>query len=165
MLRLPSNQREYDTYWSGDPAFVQPVKNENGEIDPDVAAEHAAKVKRATQTGDWSELRIDGQEPTKFVMQPISGKQWRYLVDESTRTDEHRMGTAVFWSYIFRCACTSIKNLGMTVNDKPVRDKDHPYLGPIAPQDMPDVLDKIDGAIVTELAAAALERAQNLDPL
>ena len=156
MLRLPSNQKEYDEYWSGDPAFIQPADSDDARI------EHAAKIKRARETGDWSSLLIDGQQPTKFVMQPIDGDQWRWLVDESTRDDEHKMGPAVFWQLMFRCACVSVKNLGVQVNDKPVR---HPKLGAIAPIDIPNLLDKIDASIVTELAGAAFERARNLNPL
>lgn len=168
MIRPPSNQKPYDEYWSGDPAFVQPPQKPTDESDEArrkyVAdlAEHAAKLKRARQTGDWSPLLIEGQQPTKFVMQPIRGAQWRWLVDESTREDEHRMGPAQFWSLMFRCACVSVKNLGVDLPDKPVRHKD---LGLIAPADIPNALDTIDAAIVTELADAAFARAQNLDPL
>ena len=156
MLRLPSNNKAYDTYWSGDPAFIQPDDTDESRAD------HAAKVKRADETGDWSPLLIDGQEPTKFVMQPIKGDQWRWLVDESTREDEHKLGPAKFWSLMFRCACVSVKNLGITVPDKPVR---HPDLGMIAPVDIPNTLDTIDSSIVVELASRAFARAQNLNPL
>lgn len=157
MIRPPSNQKPYDEYWSGDPAFVQPDAN-----DPASVEEHACRVKRARETGDWTPLLIEGQEPTKFVMQPIKGDQWRWLVDESTREDEHRMGPAKFWSLMFRCACVSVKNLGIQLPDKPVR---HPDLGMIAPVDIPNTLDSIDASIVTELAGAAFERARALNPL
>lgn len=168
MLRLPSNQRDYDDYWSGDPAFIQPSPLPDNPTDEQTAEwkkafeEHAAKIKRARETGDWSPLLIEGQQPTKFVMQQIRGDQWRYLVDESTREDEHRMGPATFWQLMFRCACVSVKNLGIDVNDKPVKHRD---LGLIAPADIPNLLDKIDASIVTELAGAAFERARNLNPL
>lgn len=156
MLRLPSNQREYDEYWSGDPAFHQPADSDEAR------AEHAAKIKRARETGDWSPLLIDGETPTKFVMRPIKGDQWRWLVDEATREDEHRMGPALFNQLMFRCAVVSVKNLGMKVNEDQVR---HKKLGMIAPKDIPDVLDSIDASIVTELAGVAFERARNINPL
>jgi hypothetical protein len=157
MLRLPSNQREYDDYWSGDPAFHQPDKNDEAAV-----KEHAEKVRRARQTGDWSSLLIEGETPTKFIMRPIKGHQWRWLIDESQRQDEHKMGGGLFMQLMFRCACVSVKNLGIPVNEKQVK---HPDLGMIAPVDIPDTLDAIDSAIVTELADAAFARAQNLDPL
>lgn len=158
MLRLPSNQKEYDTYWSGDPAFHQPAADASEED----RAEHAAKVKRAQETGDWSPLLIEGETPTKFVMRPIDGNQWRWLVDESSRDDQFKMGAAIFWSLMFRCAIVRVVNLGMKVSDTPVK---HAKLGMIAPQDIPNLLDTIDASIVTELAGAAFERARNLNPL
>ena len=158
MLRLPSNQRQYDTYWSGDPAFVQLAADATDEQ----RAEHVAKIKRAHETGDWSALLIEGAQPTKFVMQPIKGDQWRWLVDESTRDDQYRMGPAQFWQLMFRCACVRVVNLGVELPDKPVG---HKKLGLIAPIEIPNMLDTIDASIVTELAGAAFERARNLNPL
>jgi hypothetical protein len=172
MLRLPSVQDQYEDYWSGDPALVQPPQHPGEKASPEDIAkwesairEHADKIRRARQTGDWSDLIRPGETPTKFVMRQVDGEQWRYLLDESAREDEHQMGQAKFWHYMFRCAVVSVKNLGKTVNEKQVKDKRHPALGLIAPADIPNLLDQIDGSIVTELAQVAYVKARGLDPL
>src|SRR5262249_51474432 len=68
ILRSTSLLREYDDVFSGDPSFVQP-----GDT-PEAKKEHAAKVKRARETGDWSALQMTGaQQPTKFKLRPLPG--------------------------------------------------------------------------------------------
>lgn len=169
MLRLPSIQKEYDDYWSGDPAFVQPPKEPGKEASDEArakwkeaVAEHLAKIKRARETGDWSSLLIEGEQPTKFIMKPLKGQQLRFLIDEHMRADQFRIGDAQLSSLVFRCAFSAVKNLGVAYNDKPVR---HPDLGLIASSDVTDMLDQIDQSIVAELASVAFEKAQNLNPL
>ncbi len=158
MIRPPSVQKPYDEFYSGDPAFVQPPKDASEAALKD----YAAKVKRARDTGDWSPLLIEGVQPTRFVMQVIKGDQWRWLLDQSSRDDEFKIGPAEFWHLMFRCALVEVANLGAEVNSKPVK---HRHLGAIAPVDVPNLLDTFDAAIVTELASAAFERSRTLNPL
>lgn len=126
---------------------------------------YRATLRRCHQTGDWTTLIIEGQTPTKFVMRPIDGDQWRYLLDEAAREDEHKMGVAMFWHYMFRCSVVAVKNLGTDLPTKPVKDRDHPALGLIAPSDIPNYLDRIDASIVAELGQLAYMKARDLDPL
>lgn len=157
MLQLPSVQGEYADYWSGDPAFHQPDSNDEESV-----REHADKVRRARETGDWSPLLIEGQVPTKFVMKPLKGRQLRWLIDQSSRNDEYRIGNAQLGALVFRCAFVSAKDLDLSVADRHIK---HPELGKIASADVTDVLDRIDQSIVIEIAAHVYEKALNLNPL
>ena len=90
MLRLPSNQRPYDAFYSRDPAFVQPPElAAGGELDEDVVKAHktaleahAERIRIARETGDWKPLLAgDELEPTRFTLQPISGDTFRKIAD------------------------------------------------------------------------------------
>lgn len=160
MLRLPSVQGQYDTYWSGDPVFTQP-----DETDECALRGHADKLKRAHETGDWAPLLKDGEvleHASKFVMQPLKGRQLRWLIDQTRRNDEHQIGNAQLGSLVFRCAFVSVKDLDLDRKEKSFK---HPDLGTIASSDVTDVLDRIDQGIVVELAAHAFQKAQALNPL
>jgi hypothetical protein len=142
LARLPSVQQPYDDYYSGDPAFEQPV-------DP-------VKLERARETGDWSPLLIEGKAPTKFVMKPLSGDLKRKLHD---RMKAGTIGLAETMSIAFRAAVVSIENFSAPF--QPVTFADY---GKVAPVDVTNDLDAIDLAIVNELGSEALNRAGGLSP-
>ena len=143
MIRPPSNQSHYDEFWSGDPAFVQPANQE--------------AVRRARETGDWRELLIDGQVPTKFVLQPLKGHQHRWIADQAA---SRAIGPAQAHQLAFRCALVDVVNFG----DVKVKKTNHAALGQIATTDIPDVLDSITTEIVSEIGDLIFARAQGLSP-
>lgn len=132
------------------------------DADAKAVKEHAAKVKRCRETGDWSGLLIQGATPTKFVMRPIAGSQLRWLTDQLGRTDEFRIGLGVALALLFRCAFVDVHNLGIEVDAKTSQHRD---LGSIASVKVTNLLDSIDASIVAEIADAAFERARDLNPL
>lgn len=157
-VRAPSNQKPYDEFWSGDPAFVQP-----DPTDIPATREHYAKVKRARDTGEWNELLVPGKTPTKFVMQPLKGEQIRWIYDRNNCSDaEKEMGNAVSLALCFRCAIVEIHNLGI---DYTLKFVEHPHLGKIADADVVNLLDTANQTIVTELGLLASMRARELSPL
>jgi hypothetical protein len=158
-IRLPSYQKPRDDFWSGDPAFTKP----NMDDDEAVAA-HIAKIKRARDTGDWNEILIPGKIPTKFVMQPIKGEQWRWIYDRNRCSDaEKEMGDAVSLAFCFRCSVVEIANTG--IDGFKLEFVDHPHLGRIASADIVNMLDASDRSIVTELGLVASMKARDISPL
>lgn len=159
MLRLPSNQNQYDDYWSGDPAFTQPDPD-----DPESVADHAAKVKRARETGDWSPLIKPGQQPTKFIMRQLRSTQTNRIGDQYRRADEKKIGDLTLMELIFRCALVKVVDSGIKAIDE-FKHVTHPELGQIVPDKVINALGEISDSIVQELAGAAIDRKQNLNPL
>ena len=155
MLRLPSNQRQYDEYWSGDPAFVQPDDTDESR------AEHTTKVKRARETGDWSPLVIEGQRPTLFVMRQVRSTQKNWIGDQYRR---EKIGDLVLLELFFRCALVKIVDSGIKTLDE-FKHANHPELGPICPDKVIDTLGEINPSLVSELASASIEKVRNLNPL
>jgi hypothetical protein len=143
MIRPPSNQTSYDEFWSGDPAFVQPA-------DPE-------KFKRARETGDWAGVLLEGSQPTKFVMQPLRGSQHRWIADQVAAG---AIGAAQAHQLAFRCALQEVANFG----DVAVKRTMHDKLGQIATSEIPDLLDAITTAIVSEIGDRVFARAQGLSP-
>lgn len=156
--RPASNQREYDEFWSGDPAIVQLPADATDEQ----RKEHAEKLKRARETSDWTGVVVPGSTPTKFVLRQIKGSQFRWIVDQCQRTDMYRIGPAEMAQLIFRCAFVKVVSLGVPISDKQVR---HQELGLIAHEDVTNTLDEIHVGIVTELADLAFDKANRLNPL
>jgi hypothetical protein len=155
MLRLPSAQKTYDDFYSGDPALVQ--------LGADASkAQHEERVRKlaiARKTGDWSEFRIEGQLPTKFGMRLIGSEPLRKLRD----LHEKDGLTNVWAALCFRCALVDVTNLGDFSVRRSIVDR-YPELGAIATEDVCTVLDGIDPDIVNELGVAAFVRSSQRDP-
>lgn len=143
MIRPPSNQTSYDEFWSGDPAFAQPPDQE--------------KHKRARETGDYSAVLLEGAMPTKFVMAPLKGSQHRWIADQVAAG---AIGAAQAHQLAFRCALQEVVNFG----DVTVKKTMHEKLGQIATSEVPDLLDAISTAIVSEIGDRVFARAQGLSP-
>lgn len=153
--RLPSLQRQYDEYWSEDPAFVQPPEDATGEQ----RKEHANRVRIARETGDWSPLVAQNAQPTKFVMRPLKGALARKLLDD---INFGRVGSAVLASIAFRAALVTIEN-GPT-HWPAVSQVNHPDYGPLVAQEVADAIDGEDLAIIGELGGVILNRARGPSP-
>lgn len=152
-LRPPSNLREYDDFYSGDPAIVQLA---DGATD-DEKKEHARRLEVARETGDWSPILVDGQQPTKFVLKVLTGDVHRKLMDDYSGG---RFGLSALMQVAFRIALKGVVNCGdVTVNHQ----QDVRY-GKLAKADVTDALDAIDPAIVNELGGEVLRRAREPAP-
>jgi hypothetical protein len=163
ITRPPSAQRPYETYYSGDPAFVQPPKapaddasDEAKKEYTDALEQHGAKVKSARDTGNWQALIVEGQSPTKFVMAQVDRGVWRELADRMILPpDSHRrVGIVTLRALAFRLA---IKSIGGW--DKFERLPDPSWDNwTMAPEDIVAELDAIDAGIVNEIGTDVLER-------
>lgn len=169
MLRLPSLQREYDEYYSGDPAFVQPPPMPpEGASPADIAlviqlrVEHAHRITVARDTGDWSPLMIEGETPTRFVMRPLVGELYRNLRD---LFKDRTVGVEISNHVVFRAALRRVHGLGdLKVELELHENPELEMLGKIAGPAIPNALDAIDRAIVNELAVAAFEKGGRSSP-
>lgn len=153
VIRPPSNIRSYDDFFSGDPALVQLAD----DATEDEKKAHANKLRVARETGDWAEILVEGQQPTRFEMQTLKGAQFRRIVDDLM---SKRIGSAEANQLAFLCAIKSVVNLGdvkvTTINDE--------RLGTIAKVDVANALDAITPDIVNELGGQAIRRAQAAPP-
>lgn len=160
LVRPPSNQNLRDDYFSGDPAFEQaPEKPAEGQTEEAYKKElkaYAEKLERARETGDWSELLIEGKQPTKFVMKQISGDVLRKISD---RTQAGDIGAAQGQALAFRCAISSIENFDFKVEHATFAD-----YGKIATVEVANVLDGITTHIVSELGLEAMRRSKGVSP-
>lgn len=159
-IRPSSLQRQYDEYWSGDPAFVQP----NPKATEAELVEHGRRWRVARQTGNVAELLVDPQaKPTKFVLRPLPGSVFRRLAD---LVAGGKIGNAEVASLAFRAALVDVVNGGDECPKIELRpDRDHPELGKIAPLAVADYFDEIDKSIVGELSNLIQARAVAVDPL
>lgn len=158
MIRPPSAQKPYDDFWSGDPAFTQLPP----DATPEQIQERKAAVLRARETGDWSALRIEGREPTKFVMKPLRGEFYRQLIDYVAIG---RVGAGMSAHYAFRAGIVEIPEMPQWDGaPKKIRRTAIEGLGEMAMSDVADYLDGIDLTIITELGGELIRRAREVSP-
>ena len=160
MIRPPSLQRNYDTFYSGDESFTQLVRG-----DMDDAAWAAAVKERirvigvCRETGDWSQMLSGKGEPSKFTLRQVPGDVFRALVDGWVGK---RYGAAEFNQLMFRAAIVSVTNIGDAKVEQGVDDH-YPQLGKIATTAITNLLDGTgDMAIVNEIASVIRDRQQAL---
>lgn len=153
MIRPPSNATTYTAVWSKDPAFVQ-LDDKASDEDK---KEHAAKWKRARETGDYGPLLVEGGgQPTQFQMRPLKADHFAALADMSTEGNSASMVLLAF-----RVALNGLVNFPeqlTTVN--------HPRFGKIASIECFDkagVPAGVTNQIARELGTLAFEKAQELN--
>lgn len=152
MIRPPSNVTKYKAVWSQDPAFIQLP----ADASADDRKAHAEKWERARKTGDYSELLIEGEQPTEFVMKPIKADHYAALADMSGES-------ATMLLLAFRVALDSIVNF-----PEPITTENVKRFGAIAKIDCFDkagIPGGVTNQIANELGWLALKKAQQLDPL
>lgn len=164
-LRPPSLQREYDEYYSRDPAFDPPDEPEPGKTATDeqklALDAHRERVRIARETGDWRSLVMEGANPTLFVMRPIPGSIYRAIVDGTT-IDGFAAGQLT--AFAFRAAVRAVKNIDGRGGELKLK-LERTQFGPgFASVDVVDKLDAIDHRIVAELADEVIGRARRISP-
>lgn len=78
MIRLPSVQKPYHTFFSEDDALIKrPDVPADDAADEAKAAydkaveEYVVKMRAARQTGDWSDIKVGAADPVKFLLRPM----------------------------------------------------------------------------------------------
>lgn len=153
MLRPPSIQKNYDEFWSGDPAFIQPASD---ATEKDIEA-HAERVRIARETGGWASLLVGDAQPSKFVMRPLPGHVWRVLLDKYL---SGAIGPAQFKALLFRAALRAVENL----DDLKVEFVNVFGVNGFADNEVPDALDSLDVSIVAELGDEVQRRSKTIHP-
>lgn len=144
VTRPPSHQQQYDAFFRGDPAFVQGA-----------GPEYEAKLARARETGDWSQMLIAGLVPTKFVLRQIPGKIKRRILDQHTAG---KIGDRELDALLVRLAVVDVVNLG----DFKLRPSIDEQWGALAHEDLIDLLDDVAPGAVADLALQIFERMMGL---
>ncbi len=152
IVRPSSFIREYDDFYTGDPAIVQLA---DAASDEDQKS-HRRRIEVARETGNWTDVLVPGMEPTKFTMKPLSGEVHRRLLDMVP----DKVGLIEVHALAFRCAIMSVSNFGGLEFKREQTQK----LGTMAASSVVDALDAVDMGIVTQLGAEALRRAREVSP-
>jgi hypothetical protein len=156
MIRPPSNAKQFDAFYSKDPAFVQ-LADDASEDD---GKEHAQKWRTARQTGDYSALLIEGQQPTKFTLRPLSVDAFASIIDmKRSGTGDNEVAILAF-----RVALKSVSNFGKAE----IKFGPHKKFGLIASTDFLDKAGLPAGLalnIAAEIGGVALEKAMDISPL
>lgn len=170
MISPPSQQRDYDAFFSGDPAFVQPPSLPSGEVSEaaqkayeDDLAQYLVKLKAAQETGDWKPLLLDGQSATKFVLRQVDRNVWRAIMDRAVLPGDspRHIGQVILNALLFRLAIKEIVGW-----DKIERQRDPAWDNWVmAPASLITHLDEIDPRIVGEIGALVFDRLRGVRPL
>lgn len=176
-LARKSLVKEYDDFTPFDPSFKPFPEKPAAEAEDDVIAaykkaldEHRAVIRRCRETGDWSELVVEGMgAPTKFRMRHLNGDEKRELLD-FTQTDA-QVGTAAAPAVWFRAGLVGVTNLGTetgaTDKVEVQRVKVNGLSFHIASAEVPNILDadpEHGMSIVSELGGEVFRRAMALSP-
>lgn len=169
MIRPPSLVRSWDSYYPRDSALKQ-APRAPAEDAPQVDREefklqaeaYVVALRTCRETGDWSPLRIEGQEPTKFVMGQVDRNIWRELIDRAQLPADspRRIGYTTLLALLFRL---SIKQIVGWDSFKRAPDADWDGWT-MAPADLVNTLDDIDPGIVGELGSEVLDRLKATRP-
>lgn len=164
MLRFPSLIKSYDTYCSCDPAIKQPPAApaaSASDADKEAYAlsliEYVTTLNAAHDTGDWSALILPGEQPTKFVLQPVDAEDFRELRDLAglDGSNPQRIGDHRAQALLVRMALVDVPG----IPDLKAKRSPHPKYGwTMAQAEVIQILDALNPRIVGELAGAILRR-------
>ncbi len=107
-LRPSSLQKNYDDFYSGDPAFVQAPEDDGTDATKELIKAHAERIRIARETSNWQPLLVEGGNPTKFTMRPLPGSVFRAIVD---RLESKATGPAAGQALLVRAALRGVTNL------------------------------------------------------
>ena len=165
MIRLPSLVKAYDAVYSGDPALKQPpAKPDDKAPESELAAykkaitDHRATIEACQETGDWSALTIEGQQPSKFVLGQIDRNIWRTISDRGSLPDSNprHLGFGATLALLFRLALRDIPGL---TDVKVEREPDPAWDNwTMAKPGIVTLLDMADPGIVTEIGFGIWKR-------
>jgi len=162
MLRLPSLTKPYHAFVSFDDAIVQPPQLADNASEEQrtewlkALEDHAAKMRAARQTGDWSAITVDGKTPVRFLLRPMpfDGLAVVSGMRERRENQEDILLLAV------RLCLIDIEGIPVKIDFET-----HERFGKIV---APSTFDKFGAAqglrIAVELGALAIQRA-SADPL
>lgn len=171
MIRLPSLQRDFDGYFSKDPAFEQSPPAPDADASEDAKAKYKleldgynAKLKAAWETGDWSALIKPGETPTKFVLGQVDRTTWRAL-DDRVRlpsSNPRHIGMSSLLHLLFRLAIREVAGIdALKVKRLPDSRWDDWVM---AQADIVSILDELDSEIVSEIGMQVFWRLQDVGP-
>lgn len=167
MIRPPSLVKQYDEYWSEDPAFEQAPAHPGDSASAEqlaafkkAEAEYTTKLFAAWDTGNWAPLRIEGGgEPTKFVMRPIPSSAGALLADMM----QAQRGENEVYTLAFRIALVGVSNLeGAKV--APVNDERFGRIASLSWMDDVGITGAMGVRLLRELGSRAMSRASSLGP-
>ena len=160
MIKPPSNQKPYEVFYTGDSAIISLPE----EASDEQRKELARRIKRALQTGEWSDVIIPGEQPTRFSMKPLSGELAGelYAMLRDARSERERY---LVWSLAFRLALVDVKNLPDAGEIDFVTHHQFGRIATTAFLDRAGLKGDVGAAIIQELGVHVFTRARGDDPL
>lgn len=155
MIKPPSNQKTFDVFFSGDAAIVSLPD----EADDKAKADHERALERALETGEWAEVTIPGDQPTRFVFKPL-GCELAGELYSMMATERH----FTIFALAFRLAIVDVKNLP---DAGKINFVNHTSFGRIATTaflDRAGLKGELGAQIIVELGSYVLRRARGDDP-
>jgi hypothetical protein len=147
MIVIPQSlQGRYTWVWSEDPALARPPAT----ADEKQRAAFEKRLEVARDTGRYSDVLQEGQQPTLFTVEPLSGSVWRKLAD---LVRAGTIGVMEASAIVVRLCLKSIENPGIEIETEA-----GPY-GPWAKQSVVNTLDGVSPGIVSELGGHLTNRA------
>jgi hypothetical protein len=159
MIRLPSLQKTWSMFVTCDLAIVKrPAADDAAAL-----ADWQAKIKAARETGDWTPVTVDGQQPTKFQMGQVDRNVWRVIQDRATLTPgtHGHIGFVQLAALLFRLSIRDINGLDLKIE----RAVDPEWGWLMASPAIVNALDEADPSIVGELGMEVFNRLRGLSPL
>jgi hypothetical protein len=145
VIKPPSLQQPYHLVYSGDPALSLPEAED----------ERARVLQVARETGRWDDLVMAGQQPTLFLVKPLTGTAFNYWCGEVQRRGLIEREAAAL---ALRLALLEVTNLG-DLKVKPI-GVDGFKLAPVESVDAIYAAAGSEGAAcIMELGAHIIERA------
>jgi len=149
MIKAPSITREFTLCWSGDPALAL----------PEDAEERARVLKQARETGNWSPLIIEGQQPTLFHFKDLTRAEFGWWDGE--RSNSARLGRPLgaleASDLVLRLALRGVDNFGT----HKVARKQHGAVWLCDVDIINAISDQAGSGPLVEFAEIVLERAAN----
>lgn len=154
MIKPPSLQSGFSLVWSKDPALKLPE-------DPDEAA-RALKV--ATETGNWSSLIADGQQPSVFHFEALTRRELGWWDGERRHSQIHARPLSPIEAndLLIRIALRSVDNFGPHKVERTAAAGGVPGL---ADEKIIEVINTAAPSALAEFADAIIERSRGPRPL
>jgi len=156
MIKPPSNQKTYDVFFTRDAAIVS-LPDEASDTQK---AEHGKAIERALETGEWGDVTIPGEQPTRFVFKPLGCEIAGELYAMMSNSQQH----FTVFALAFRLALVNVKNLPDAGKVDFVINPTFGRMATTAFLDRAGLKGEIGAAIIVELGAYALKRARGDDP-
>lgn len=159
MIKPPSSQKTFDAFFASDPAIVSLP----GEASDEAKKDLEDRIERARETGEWADVTLPGEAPTRFTFRQLSsdvaGDLHSRLKDSRSHQDQFRV-----YRDAFLLAVVEVKNLPDAGKVDFVQHRDYGRIATPAFLDRAGLTGYAGAAVMIELGSYVLFRASAINP-